>query len=61
LPWNRIVSVQETRNAFYIFISDTHANVMPKDQISSEAEVANLRSQFSKNLDKPRLKLKSGT
>ncbi len=60
LPWNRVVSIQETRNAFYIFISDTHANVMPKDQISSEAEIANLRSLFSKNLDKPRLKLKSG-
>ncbi len=60
LPWNRIVSVQETRNAFYIFISDTHANVMPKDQIQSETGIATLRSLFEKNLDKPRLKLKSG-
>ena len=60
LPWNRIVSIQETRNAFYIFISDTHANVMPKDQIPSEAEIANLRSLFAKNLEKPHLKLKSG-
>jgi len=60
LPWNRIVSIHETRNAFYIFISDTHANVMPKDQILSEAGIANLRSLFAKNLDKPRLKLKNG-
>lgn len=60
LPWNRVVSIQETRNAFYIFISDTHANVMPKDQIHPEDGIATLRSLFEKNLDKPRLKLKSG-
>lgn len=60
LPWNRIVSIQETRNAFYIFITDTHANVMPKDQIVSETGVATLRGLFEKNLDKSRLKLKSG-
>jgi len=61
LPWNRVAGVHETRNAFYIFITDTHANVMPKDQLQSTADAATLRALFEKNLDKPKLKLKSGT
>jgi hypothetical protein len=59
LPWSRITSVQETRHAFYIFITDTHANVMPKDQLKSGADVAALRGLFQKHLDAPRRRLKS--
>ena len=60
LPWNRIVEVQETRHAFYVFITDSHANVLPKDQISSVAEVAVFRALLEKNMEATRLKLKRG-
>lgn len=60
LPWNRIVEVQETRHAFYVFITDSHANVLPKDQFSSEAEVAVFRALLEKNMEVTRLKLKRG-
>jgi hypothetical protein len=58
LPWNRIVEVRETRNAFYVFITDAHANVLPKDQFSGEAEIALFRSLLQKNIEATRLKLK---
>lgn len=60
LPWNRIVEVQETRHAFYVFITDSHANVLPKDQFSSEAEVAVFRALLEKNMEVTHLKLKRG-
>ncbi len=59
LPWDRIVAVHETRNAFYIFITESHANVMPKDQFTTPQDAALLRSLFEKNVPKPRLKLKA--
>lgn len=59
LPWDRIAYVQETPHAFYIFITDTHANVMPKDQLRSASDAAALRGMFQKHLDKPRLRLKN--
>jgi hypothetical protein len=34
---------------------------MPKDQLKSTVDAATLRALFEKNLDKPKLKLKSGT
>ncbi|MDP3447417.1 MAG: YcxB family protein [Eubacteriales bacterium] len=58
LPWNRIVAVRETRNAFYIFITESHANVMPKDQFSGESEVAVFRALLEKNVEAARLKIK---
>ena len=58
LPWNRIVEVHETRHAFYVFITDTHANVLPKDQFSGEAEVGAFRALLEKNMDAARLKIK---
>ena len=60
LPWNRIVEVQETRHAFYVFITDSHANVLPKDQFSGAAEVAVFRALLEKNMEATRLKLKRG-
>jgi len=59
LPWNRITYIQETRHAFYIFITDTHANVMPKDQLKSNADVDALRALFQKHLDASHLKVKN--
>lgn len=60
LPWNRIVAVRETRNAFYIFITESHANVMPKDQFPGEAEIAIFRALLEKNVAPSRLKIKRG-
>lgn len=58
LPWNRIVAVRETRNAFYLFITESNANVMPKDQFSGAEEIAQLRALLVKNVEKSRLKMK---
>ena len=58
LPWNRIVAVHETKHAFYIFITDSHANVMPKDQFSSPKEIDAFRSLLAQNLEKTRLKIR---
>ena len=58
LPWNRIVAIRETRHAFYVFITDAHANVLPKDQFSGEAEIAEFRALLEKNMEAARLKIK---
>ena len=58
LPWNRIVAVRETMHAFYVFITDSHANVLPKDQFTDEAEIALFRSLLEKNMEPQRLKIK---
>jgi len=58
LPWNRIVAIRETRNAFYIFITESHANVMPKDQFSNESELSLFRTVLEKNMEPARLKIK---
>ena len=58
LPWSRIVAVRETHHAFYIFITDSHANVMPKDQFSSADAIAAFRALLEKNVVKSRLRIK---
>jgi hypothetical protein len=58
LDWNRIVEVRETKHAFYVFITDSHANVLPKDQFSNEAEIATFRALLEKNVEAARLKIK---
>ena len=59
LEWNRIVAVRETRNAFYIFITDSYANVMPKDQVTDARAFETLRKLLIQHVDARRLKLKS--
>jgi len=59
LPWNRIVEVRETAHAFYIFITESHANVMPKDQFASAADLATFRSLLTKNMEARRLRIKT--
>ncbi len=59
LEWNRIVAVRETRNAFYVFITDSYANVMPKDQSTGEQEFAKLRKLLYKHVPNNRLKIKA--
>ena len=58
LEWNRIVAVHETRNAFYIFITDSYANVMPKDQSTDAKAFEILRKLLVQHIDKNRLKLR---
>jgi len=58
LPWNRIVEVRETRHAFYLFITDSHANVMPKEQFKNPGDADVFRALLEKNVEKTRLKLK---
>ena len=57
LPWNRIVAVRETRHAFYIFITESHANVMPKEQFSNADAIVAFRALLEKNVAKTRLKI----
>ena len=59
LEWNRIVAVRETRSAFYIFITDSYANVMPKDQSTGEQEFDKLRKLLYKHVPNNRLKIKA--
>ena len=58
VPWNRIAQVVETKDAFYIVLSDQHTNVFPKPQMKDEAEIASVRSLFRKYMEPNRLKLK---
>jgi hypothetical protein len=58
LPWNRILEVRETLHAFYIFITDSHANVMPKDQFANPKDAETFRSLLEMNVAKSRLKLR---
>ena len=60
LAWNRIVEVRETKQAFYIFITDSHANVIPKDQIVNQQDIGVFRALLIANVEKARLKLLRG-
>lgn len=57
LPWSQIVAVRETRHAFYVFITESHANVMPKDQFSSADAIAAFRALLVSNVTATRLKI----
>lgn len=57
LAWNRIVEVRETNHAFYVFITDSHANVLPKDQFSGEEQIKIFRTLLEKNVEAARLKI----
>lgn len=59
LEWNRIFAVHETRNAFYIFITESYANVMPKDQISDARATEAFRALLVEHVEKNRLKIKT--
>jgi len=59
LEWNRIFAVHETRNAFYIFITESYANVMPKDQIPDARAAEAFRALLVEHVEKNRLKIKA--
>ena len=58
IPWERVQSMRETKRAFYVFITENNANVMPKSQMRLPADAELIRSLAVKNLDASRCKLK---
>ncbi len=58
VPWERILSVVETRVAFYVFITDSNANVLPKTQIAGASGVETLRKLFARYMPAQKLRLK---
>ena len=58
VPWERILSVAETKGAFYVFITDSNANVLPKPQIAEASGVETLRKLFIKYLPAQKLRLR---
>lgn len=58
VPWERILSVVESRKAFYVFITESNANVLPKSQITAASGVDTLRKLFFKYLPAQKCKLK---
>ena len=58
IPWERVQSMQETKHAFYVFITENNANVMPKTQMQLPADAERIRKIAFQNLDASRCKLK---
>lgn len=58
LSWNQILAAWETPRAFYLFLNDVNAKVLPKDQMKDAAEMETVRSVCRKYMDAKRLKLK---
>ena len=58
MAFENLVQVRETRKAFYIFLSETHAWILPKAQMENPAaESAQLRELFSTVLERKKLHL----
>ncbi len=59
LAFENLVQVRETNRAFYLFLSDAHAWILPKAQMEApEAESAELRKLFNTVLERKKLHLK---
>ena len=57
--FDKILRVQETASAFYIYLTENDAWLLPKDQMEDkEAEIRTIREIFSKVVAPSRLKLK---
>jgi hypothetical protein len=59
VPFKHIVGVQETKQAYYIYITAEHTYVFPKDQMKGETEFQKVRSIFKANMPSGKLKLKT--
>ena len=55
--WKQIYLARETRNAIYLMAGEKRAVVIPKAQIASESELANLRSLLRKYVAAGRAKV----
>ena len=59
MGFEKLVKIQETKGAFYIFLSDNQAWILPKAQMENpEAESEQLRTIFRTVIEGKRLKLK---
>ena len=59
LAFENLTEVRETKKAFYLFLSDTHAWILPKSQMDDPAaESARLRELFNTVLERKKLHLK---
>ncbi len=59
LAFENLAQVRETKKAFYLFLSDTHAWILPKAQMENPAaESAQLRDLFNTVLERKKLRLK---
>ena len=59
LPWNKVGLIRESGSDFVIFVTDSIAYVLPKDQMKNPSEdVANIRAIFHKYMDNSKLHLK---
>ena len=59
LAFENLAQVRETKKAFYLFLSDTHAWILPKAQMEDPAaESAQLRELFNKVLERKKLHLR---
>ena len=59
LGFDKLLRVQETSAAFYLFVTDTQAWILPKHQMEDpEAESRTVREIFSRVVPPQRLKLK---
>lgn len=58
LAFENLAQVRETKKAFYLFLSDTHAWILPKAQMEDpEADSAQLRQLFTTVLERKKLRL----
>ena len=58
LAYENLAQVRETKKAFYLFLSDTHAWILPKAQMEDpEADSAQLRQLFTTVLERKKLRL----
>lgn len=56
LAFENLTQVRETKKAFYLFLSDVHAWILPKAQMEDPAaESAQLRDLFNKVLERKKL------
>ncbi len=58
VPFHQISGVQETRQAYYIFITTGQTYVYPKDQMKGETEFQKVRSVFKENIPVGKLRLR---
>ncbi|MEG1547438.1 MAG: YcxB family protein [Clostridia bacterium] len=59
LTYKHIKNVVETRWDFFIFLTDLHAYVLPKNQMKDQADIALIRSIFRAHMDEKALSFKS--
>lgn len=58
LGFDKLMKVEETKNAFYLYLTDNQAWILPKNQMEDQAqECKALRAIFSTVIESKRLKL----